>query len=163
MSPPPSGPSPASGPAPEPGWKVLLALLSLALTALLWFEGLAGSVEQPSVSNDLTLHQLELAALVEGRLSEPLAGLLLGDDPRRKLATALETRISSASPPAPIAQRLELALLNRGSAESQADPALASLVPMVEAARRPLLEALLDGQRRPQDQQQALLLPWKPG
>ncbi|MFM7267351.1 MAG: lysostaphin resistance A-like protein [Cyanobium sp.] len=163
MSPPPSGPSPASGPAPEPGWKVLLALLSLALTALLWFEGLAGSVEQPSVSNDLTLHQLELAALVEGRLSEPLAGLLLGDDPRRKLATALETRISSASPPAPISQRLELALLNRGSSENQADPALSTLVQMVEAARRPLLEALVDGQRRPPEQQQALLLPWKPG
>jgi membrane protease YdiL (CAAX protease family) len=142
---------------------VLLALLSLALTALLWFEGLAGSVEQPSVSNDLTLHQLELAALVEGRLNEPLAGLLLGDDPRRKLATALQTRVSTQSPPAPIALRLELALLNRGPAEDQADPTLAALVPMVEAARRPLLEALLDGQRRSPEQQQALLLPWKPG
>lgn len=159
----PPGPSIPPNRAAEPAWKVLLALLSLSLTALLWFEGLAGSLEQPSVNGDLELHQLELAALVEGMVPDPLAGLLLGQDPRERLAQALERRIDQADPPAPISERLELALLRRGEARGGGDEPIRSLVPMVEAQRRPLLEALLGGERLAPELQSAVLRPWKAG
>lgn len=162
MTPPPTGTSGPSGRAVEPAWKVLLALLSLSLTALLWFEGLTGSLAQPSVTPSLELHQLELAALVEGMVPQPLAGVLLGDDPRGRLAKTLERRIGRPEPPAPVVERLELALLRRGDAGSDGDGPIRDLVPMVEAARRPLLEALLSGQRLPPEQRSGLLAPWKP-
>lgn len=162
MTAPPSGPPPSVGSAAEPAWKVLLALLCLSLTALLWFEGLAGSLQQPSVTSDLDRHQLELAALAEGQVPEPLAAAVLGQDPRGRLAAALEKRIRSADPPAPLAERLELALLRRGSSEG-GDASIRELVPMVEPSRRPLLEALLEGRRQPPERQNALLAPWKPG
>ena len=157
----PSRPSPPEGTGSEPTWKVLLALLCLVLTALLWFQGLAGSLELPSVSNDLELRQHELSALADGTLPRPIAELLLGEDPRGRLATTLETRISTAPTPAPVAERLELALLRRGASPSEGDQPIRDLVPMVAAERRPLLEALLGQQRMPVARQQELLRSWQ--
>lgn len=160
MTSPPPAPS---GSAAEPAWKVLLALLSLSLTALLWFQGLAGSLEQPSVNSDLELHQLELAAVLEDRLPQPLAGWLLGEQPRARLATTLRSRISGADPPAPLAHSLELALLQRAGDSAGSERTIRELVPRVEMARRPLLEALLAGGRVGPDQQRDLLQPWTAG
>ena len=41
-----------------PGWKVALALVSLALSLLLWLNGLIDSLSRPSVGNDLNRRQL---------------------------------------------------------------------------------------------------------
>lgn len=157
----PSGPLPPSNGGAAPSWKVLLALLSLSLSALLWFEGLAGSLQQPSVSTDLELHQLELATLLEGSLPGPLGEALLGENPRQRLTAQLQQQVAAADPPAPLVQRLELALLQRGDPQGSGEAALRDLVPMVEAPRRPLLEALLKGQRLSAEAQQRLLAPWK--
>ena len=148
-------------PAPQPNWKVLLALLSLCLSALLWFEGLASSLARPSVNADLDLHQLELSSLVAKAIPGPLSPLLVGDVPRQRLAEQLERQINGWDPPATALQRLELALLERDITPAKADEELRELIPMVEAERRPLLQALLRGERLPPDQQPALLRPWK--
>jgi membrane protease YdiL (CAAX protease family) len=127
---------------------------------MLWFQGLAGSLELPSVSNDLELRQLELAALAEGTLPRPMAELLLGEDPRERLATSLESRISTGTTPAPAVERLELALLRRRSAPAEGDQPIRDLLPMVAAERRPLLDALLGQQRLSVGRQQDLLKSW---
>jgi membrane protease YdiL (CAAX protease family) len=161
LNPPPSGPLPPPPTGAAPSWKVLLALLSLSLSALLWWEGLAGSLKQPSVTRDLDLHQLELATLLEGTIPEPLAATLLGEKPRDRLTAELQRQISHADPPAPAVQRLELALLQRGDAQANGDQILRDLAAMVDAPRRPLVEALLGGQRLSPQEQNRLLAPWK--
>jgi membrane protease YdiL (CAAX protease family) len=153
-------------PADPPSWKVLLALLSLSLSLLLWLEGLAGSLERPSVETALDLRQLELSALVEDHLPPHLRPLLVGDAPRQALADALEESLGKAGIPAPAQQRLELSLLRRGSTDRSealaADQSLRQLIPSVEPARRPLLEALVAGRRVPAPERTALLRPWQP-
>lgn len=153
----PSSPPPAQ----PPSWKVLLALLSLSLSALLWFEGLSSSLHRPSVNGDLDLHQLELASLVADAIPESLAPVLLGEAPRTRLAEQLAGQINKVDTPAPALQRLELALLQRSSGSGTSDEALRALIPMVDAPRRPLLEALLQGDRVDPQEQRALLAPWK--
>lgn len=156
---PPSSPAPA-GP---PGWKLLLALLCLVLSALLWISGLTSSLGRPSVQNDLELHQLELASLAADLVPPALAPALVGDNPRARLAEALSLQIGAADPPAPALRRLELALLERSGskAESAPEASLRELIPMVEARRRPLLEALLRAERLEPGEQQSLLAAWQ--
>ncbi len=48
---------------PTGSWKSALAFLSLALSALVWLNGLLDSLQRPSVALALDLRQLELAAL----------------------------------------------------------------------------------------------------
>ena len=57
-----NGPGCPAGGKP-PGWKLALALVSLALSLLLWLNGLVDSLSRPSVGGDLNLRQLELALL----------------------------------------------------------------------------------------------------
>lgn len=151
---------------PSLNWKLLLALLSLALTVSVWIAGLIDSLERPSAVDALGLRQLELTALAEDGVPEPLRPLLVGKAPRQTLAEELERQIQSANTPPLAAQRLELALLRRGSADveqaDQADRQLRELIPSVEAARRPLLEALSARSTRSIAAQQQLLEPWAP-
>ena len=153
-------PSPPAA-APPPNWKVLLALLSLCLSALLWFEGLASSVSRPSVDGDLDLHQLELNTLVADVAPSRLTTLVAGEDPRSRLAEQLARQVDGGGPPAPALQRLELALLELPSAPARAELLLRDLIPMVEAPRRPLLEALLRKQQLLPAEQKRILEPWK--
>ncbi len=145
---------------------MLLALLSLSLSLLLWLEGLAGSLERPSVESALDLRQLELSALVEEQLPPGLRPLLVGDDPREALADALEGNLEQAAIPMPAQRRLELGLLRRGSADlaeaEAAEQNLRRLIPSVEPSRRPLLEALVAGRRVSPPERAALLRPWQP-
>ena len=53
-----------------PAWKSLLALLSLALSLLLWVDGLVSSLERPSAVDALGLRQMELTALAEDVLPD---------------------------------------------------------------------------------------------
>jgi membrane protease YdiL (CAAX protease family) len=115
-----------------PGWKVGLALLSLALSLLLWLSGLVDSLGRPSVGGDLNLRQLELAVLAEPRLPPRLRPLLAGSDPEQALAEALAQQIEAAAlagDPAPAEQRLERALLlKRLGRSAEADDLLRGLL-----------------------------------
>jgi hypothetical protein len=115
IGPEPQSLAPPSGSDP-PAWKWLLALLCLALSALLWIDGLAGSLERPSVVDSLSLRQLQLSALAAEALPAPLRPALVGTDPRGELAKELQRQIEAEETPAPALRRLELALLKRSAA-----------------------------------------------
>jgi len=139
-----------------------VALLSLGLSLLLRLNGLTESLGRPSVQNDLTLRQLELTASVADLLPADLSAELLGPDPRQSLSDALSKGMAQDPTPAPALRRLELALLLRGGPKAdQSDRELRELVEMVDGPRRPLVEALLAGERRSPRNQQALVAPWK--
>ena len=111
-------PSRSGPPASPPGWKSLLALLSLALCALLWVGGLIDSLERPSVVDSLSLRQLELAALAAEAVPEGLRPLLTGEDPRRELGDELQRQLQAAEEPPLALRRLERALLERDAASA---------------------------------------------
>lgn len=139
-----------------------MAVISLGVSLLLWLNGLTESLGRPSVQNDLTLRQLELTASVAELLPADLSAELLGPDPRQSLSDALSKAMAQDPTPAPALRRLELALLLRGGAHAdQAERALRELVEMVDGPRRPLVEALLAGDRRSPLNQQALVTPWR--
>jgi membrane protease YdiL (CAAX protease family) len=144
----------------EAGWKPFLALLCLALSGMIWLVELAGSLERPSVLNSLELRELELVALAAEGVPPALRPALVGGDPRGRLAEELEHRIAAAGTPAPALTRLELTLL-RPSAAARGE-SLRNLAQMVDAPRRPLIEALLQGRRVEPRRQERLLAPWNP-
>ncbi|MEY2644990.1 MAG: hypothetical protein RLZZ611_1639 [Cyanobacteriota bacterium] len=109
----PVGATPSRQP---PFWKRALALISLALSLLLWLNGLVDSLSRPSVGGDLNLRQLELAVLAEPQLPASLQSFLAGADPSEALDRALAEEIrrgAEAGAPAPAELRLERALLLR--------------------------------------------------
>ncbi len=161
---PPPGPPGGAG-SPAPAWKKSLALLSLLLSGLLWIGGLLDSLQRPSVVDALSLRQLELATLAAEVVPAGLRQALIGAAPRTELAGELQRQMETSELPPPAAQRLKLALLRRGdpAAADQAaaaDRELGDLVERVDAPRRPLLQALLDGRRHPPVEQRRLLEPW---
>jgi membrane protease YdiL (CAAX protease family) len=79
-----------------PGWKVALALVSLALSLLLWLNGLIDSLSRPSVGNDLNRRQLELAVLAEPDLKGPWRSLIAGRSPVDTLRQAIEGELKEA-------------------------------------------------------------------
>ena len=92
------------------------ALVSLALSLLLWLNGLVDSLSRPSVGNALNRKQLELAVLAEPQLPESLRPLLAGSDPRQALKDALQQEINQAAEsgtPAAPELLLEQALLEQ--------------------------------------------------
>ncbi|MFN6131575.1 MAG: lysostaphin resistance A-like protein [Synechococcaceae cyanobacterium] len=157
---------PLSPQRPAPAWKTVLALLSLALTGLLWIDGMVSSLERPSAVDALGLRQMELTVLAEEGLPQSIRPLLVGDGPRESLAKELARQIQSSKTPPLAIQRLELALLQRGSDQAelaaQADQQLRELIPSVDGARRPLLEALSEPTPRSDSRQAELLEPWAP-
>ncbi|MCP9858041.1 CPBP family intramembrane metalloprotease [Cyanobium sp. Cruz-8D1] len=156
-------PSRSGPPTAPPGWKSLLALLSLALCALLWLGGLIDSLERPSVVDSLSLRQLELGSLAAEAVPPGLRPILSGEAPRQDLTEELRRQLEASEEPPLALRRLELALLER----SEADPAglidaieLRQLATQVDAVRRPLIEALLDGGPVDAQRRQRLLAPW---
>ncbi|MEY4430352.1 MAG: hypothetical protein RLZZ533_288 [Cyanobacteriota bacterium] len=142
----PRGEQPAT-----PRWKQLLALLSLALSLLLWLNGLVDSLSRPSVGNALNRRQLELAVLAEPSLPAPWRPLLAGPQPRQALAKALDQDVNGSaeagSPAAVPVQLLQrgLSLLEAGQPQQARGP-LEQLLADPELAQRPerrLAEALL--------------------
>ena len=146
---------------PAAAWKILLAMLSLSLSLLIWISGLAQSLQRPSVGDALSLRQLELTALAAEAAADRAAPALFGADPRRDLAKALRRQSEATAPPLPAALRLELALLERGEAPDQFGTRLRQLQEMVDAPRRPLLEALISGRSLDAALQRSLLEPWQ--
>ena len=136
-----------------PGWKVGLALVSLALSLMLWLNGLVDSLNRPSVGGDLNLRQLELAVLAESQLPASLRPVLAGRDPDQALEKALAEQIRTseeAGTPAPVDLRLERALLLQQLGRSNEAEALRRELPpdaeqavAASASQRPLLRLLL--------------------
>jgi len=148
-------PGPRGDQPATPRWKQLLALLSLALSLLLWLNGLLDSLSRPSVGNALNRRQLELAVLAEPSLPVPWRPLLAGSQPRQALAEALHGEVSrsaEAGNPAPASLQLLEQGLNRLQS-GQADQARAPLeqllaeTPTGQRQERRLAEALLQPQR----------------
>ena len=156
-------PSRSGPPATPPGWKTLLALLSLALCALLWVGGLIDSLERPSVVDSLSLRQLELGALAAETVPEGFRPLLAGEAPRQELKQELRRQLEASEEPPLALRRLELALLERSEAAPAGlidDTELGQLATQVDAGRRPLIEALLQGRPVDRQQRRQLLAPW---
>ena len=148
-------PGPRGDQPAAPRWKQLLALLSLALSLLLWLNGLLDSLSRPSVGNALNRRQLELAVLAEPSLPAPWRPLLAGPQPRQALAEALRgevNRSAEAGNPAPASLQLLEQGLNQLQS-GQADQARGSLeqllaeAPAGQRQERRLAEALLQPQR----------------
>lgn len=80
-----------TGERPGPArWKVLLALICVAISLLLWSNGLLESLKRPSVANDLERRQLELAVLASPHLPPSLGQAFAGQDPLGRLQQHLE-------------------------------------------------------------------------
>lgn len=147
---------------PPAAWKSLLALFCLALSLLIWSNGLVQSLQRPSVGDALSLRQLELTALASEAAGEHAAAGLFGADPRAELIKALRKQAEQAAVPVPAVLRLELALLERGTAPEAVQDRLQQLQDMVDAPRRPLLQALATGRPLDAGLQRPLLEPWTP-
>lgn len=98
--------------------------------------------------DSLSLRQLELGSLAAEAVPPGLRPILSGEAPRQDLTEELRRQLEASEEPPLALRRLELALLER----SEADPAglidaieLRQLATQVDAVRRPLIEALLDG------------------
>ena len=151
------------------GWQVLLALLSLALCVLLWISGLLESLERPSVSESLSVRQLQLALQAAPALPKDLRSLLISRELPAELAEQLERQRAQASGPGTPDQLLQLLLLQRleGSQPLSA-PLLEELSAQVPPEQRPLLRWLQPDPQRPvgergEAQLAELMAAWTPG
>ncbi len=128
------------------GWKVLLALLSLALCALLWINGLLESLERPSVSQSLSVRQLQLELLAAPALPPSLRSLLIGADAPAQLAQQLQLQRAQDPGPGTPDQLLQLLLLQRQQGDQVASAALLDdLAAQVPPQQRSLLRLLRPG------------------
>jgi uncharacterized protein len=147
----------------SPYWKRLLALLALALSLVLWTQGLLGSLERPSVLDALGVRQMEVAALAAEGLPTPWQAILVGDDPRGALSQELDRQIKASGPAANAVQRLERALLDSAMVtdpKRAPSATVTGLLDQVDGARQPLLKALLRGQPVAAAERARLLAPW---
>jgi hypothetical protein len=140
---------------------VALALVSLALSLLLWLNGLIDSLSRPSVGNDLNRRQLELAVLAEPQLSGPLRNLLAGSNPLDTLRKALAEEINDAreagQSPDP-GLLLEQALLLRRQGQTPASDALLAELGTGNSPQSALAQALLDPERKPDSPANEILI-----
>jgi membrane protease YdiL (CAAX protease family) len=123
-----------------------LALVSLALSLLLWLNGLIDSLSRPSVGNDLNRRQLELAVLAEPELSGPLRSLLAGRKPTETLRQAIADELQEAREAGRNLDPdllLEQALLLRRQQHPQASDVLLAEVASGSGPQAKLAQALL--------------------
>lgn len=143
-----------------PGWKQALALVSLALSLLLWLNGLLDSLQRPSVGGALNRRQLELAVLAAPHLPDALRPVLAGADPQQALAQALGEQRQlqqEAGEPAAADLLLEEALLLRRRDPGSAEPLLQQLAAEGgDPSVRQVARTLLDGRGRSPEQALAL-------
>ena len=102
-------------------------------------------------------------ALAAEAVPAELRPLLTGGDPRRELGHELRRQMEAAEEPPLALRRLESALLERDAGSAAAldeDTELRQLATQVDAVRRPLIQALLDGRPVTAEQRRQLLAPW---
>lgn len=125
------------------GWRQPLALLSLAISALLWVNGLLGSLERPSVDNTLSVRQLQLEVMAAPALPPGWSSVLLSSDPSAALAKDLEEQLAGGRGPGEPDQLLQLVLLQQQLGHwSGAQTVLQQLYGQVPPSQRPLLQLL---------------------
>nr|AUG32847.1 putative membrane associated protease [Paulinella longichromatophora] len=73
-----------------PNRKILLAIVSLTLSIFIWVGGLIGSLQRPSVANNLELRRLELITLGIPSESRNIVRFFGGDNAEDNLREALE-------------------------------------------------------------------------
>jgi len=123
---------------------VLLALLSLALSALLWISGLLESLDRPSVNQSLTVRQLQLELLAAPALPPPVRSLLISSDAPAQLAEQLDQQRREEPGPGTADQLLQLVLLQRLQADQPPSPSLlAEISAQLPPQQRPLLRWLV--------------------
>jgi len=159
--------APRSEPRPPgaaAGWQVLLALLSLALSALLWVNGLVDSLERPSVGNALNVRQLQLELLAAPALPDAVRPWLTSGDPAAALAEALQAQVNAEAGPGDPDTLLQLALLEKDRGENAtAAGLLQRLEQQVPPEQRPLLRRLeAAGAARPDADLSDPSAPWQP-
>ncbi|MDI9405845.1 MAG: type II CAAX endopeptidase family protein [Chitinophagaceae bacterium] len=131
--------------SPGPGWRPLLAALSLLLSGLLWLSGLLGSLERPSVDHSLSLRQLQLEVLAAPAIPARLQPLLLQKDPAQALTEALGMQLKDQVGPPEPDQQLQLALLQQQRGDRiEAAALLERLSVLVPPDQRLLLDRLED-------------------
>ncbi len=127
-------------------------MVSLAMSLLLWLNGLLESLDRPSVGNDLARRQLELAVLASPRLPAALRPLLVGENPEAALLEELVKQAGESSATSRREARPGLAPAEPGGLPAASDAriqlgllerALLHLRHGDSAAARPLLEQLL--------------------
>jgi uncharacterized protein len=122
---------------------VLLALLSLALSALLWISGLLESLDRPSVNQSLTVRQLQLELQAAPALPPPVRSLLISSDAPAQLAEQLEQQRRQEPGPGTPDQLLQLVLLQRLQADQPLSPSLlAEISAQLPPQQRPVLRWL---------------------
>jgi membrane protease YdiL (CAAX protease family) len=142
-----------------PGWKLALALLSLALSLLLWLNGLVDSLSRPSVGNALNRRQLELAVLAEPGLPSLLRPTLTAENPAEALGKALTEAVeasSEAGQPAASDLLLEQALLQQRQGDPSQANALLDQLSQGEDAVAAVARAVLDRSRLEPERAQQL-------
>ncbi|NQV10296.1 MAG: CPBP family intramembrane metalloprotease [Cyanobacteria bacterium] len=113
-------------------------MVCLALSVLLWVNGLVESLGRPSVGNDLIRRQLELAALAEPQVPPSLRPLLIGENPQAALLQELDRQPTAND-------QLLRALLQRNSSEPErARPVLEELRNSSDPISRALASRLLE-------------------
>ena len=137
-----------------------MALLSLAISLLLWLNGLIDSLSRPSVDNALNRRQLELAVLANPVLPKPLRSPLAGADPLAALDEALSRQITGAEEagqPAAADLLLErsLLLLRQGK-RPQAMVLLGELRQREASPEQRLAQTLESGRRLPAPEARSL-------
>ena len=160
---------PGRGQGPGNRWKALLAGLSLALCALLWLNGLVGSLERPSVGDALTRRQLQLELLAAPALPAPLQPLLNAEQAATQLEQQLQAQLQADPGPGQPEALLQLVLLQGQRGDAAAARAnLRRLEPQVPPEQRPLLTALEQRQRdggaagsRNDEAVADLIAPWR--
>jgi uncharacterized protein len=157
-----------SSPRPA-GWQVLLALLSLALSVLIWISGLLESLERPSVNQSLSVRQLQLELQAAPALPEGLRSVLISPEVPAELAEQLQQQRARESAPGTPDQLLQLFLLQgRERNQSITGPLLDELSAQVPPEQRPLLRWLQPAPQRPggdraEAQLAELMAAWAPG
>ena len=125
---------------------MLLALLSLLLSAVLWVNGLLESLERPSVSQSLSVRQLQLELLAAPVLPPAVRSLLISADAPAQLAEQLREQRAQDPGPGTPDQLLQLLLLERLQGDlPAAGGLLEDLSAQVPLQRRPLLSSLAPG------------------
>ena len=69
--------------------KLLLALISLAITFFIWQQGLRDSLSRPSVSFDISQKEQEIAALASQSIPTNLRKFFIINDPVNEINNAL--------------------------------------------------------------------------
>ncbi len=71
-------------------WKIIAAVISVLITALIWQKGLQDSLDRPSVAPKLSLKQQEVSIVASSSLPEKIRTFLIGENPELTIKDTLK-------------------------------------------------------------------------